>query len=190
MPRILWPRTGRRRTGYSLVLGLGSHLSRASSPDSLGAGPLDWLGNIIRKMKSGAPDCEAFARGNAEVRFVTFNFDSIIEDRFEKAIRNLYRASQAPLQQNRQRHSRPDHPRARPVTAAAALPIEAFVRMDRLALACHITDSCRPRPDRGRHTGRHSASCKTLGSLVLPRVRLCQGESDTTGSPRRHRARR
>ena len=24
MPRILWPRTGRRRTGYSLVLGLGA----------------------------------------------------------------------------------------------------------------------------------------------------------------------
>ena len=28
MPRILWPRTGRRRTGYSLVLGLAPVMSR------------------------------------------------------------------------------------------------------------------------------------------------------------------
>ena len=41
-------------------------------------------------MQSGARDCQAFVQGNEEVRFVTFNFDSIIEDRFEKAIRNLY----------------------------------------------------------------------------------------------------
>ena len=32
-------------------------------------------------------------RGNAEVRFVTFNFDSIIEERLEKALRNLYRGA-------------------------------------------------------------------------------------------------
>ena len=70
---------------------LGSHIPEVRSPDSLGAGPPDWLGYIINKMHSGAQDCDAFVQGNDEVRFVTFNFDSIIEDRLEKAIRNLYR---------------------------------------------------------------------------------------------------
>ena len=50
-------------------------------------------------MHSGASNCEAFVQGNAEVRFVTFNFDSIIEERLEKALRNLYRdAAEARLQ--------------------------------------------------------------------------------------------
>ena len=72
---------------------LGSKFSDVKSPNSLGTGPPDWLGYIINKMQSGAKDCEAFVEGNAEVRFVTFNFDSIIEDRFDKAIRNLYRGA-------------------------------------------------------------------------------------------------
>ena len=73
-----------------IALLLGSHFYNVRSPDSLGAAPPDWLGYIIDKMQSGARDCQAFVQGNEEVRFVTFNFDSIIEDRFEKAIRNLY----------------------------------------------------------------------------------------------------
>ena len=82
------------KVGRALIaLLLGSHFTRASSPDALGAGPPDWLGYIIGKMHSGAPNCEAFVRGNAEVRFVTFNFDSIIEDRLEKALLNLYRGA-------------------------------------------------------------------------------------------------
>ena len=81
------------KVGRALIaLLLAEYFPRVSSPDELG-GSGDWLGYIIGKMKSGAPDCEAFARGNAEVRFVTFNFDSIIEDRLEKAIRNLYRGA-------------------------------------------------------------------------------------------------
>ena len=79
------------RVGRALIaLLLGSHFYNVRSPDSLGAGTPDWLGYIIDKMQSGARDCQAFVQGNEEVRFVTFNFDSIIEDRFEKAIRNLY----------------------------------------------------------------------------------------------------
>ena len=81
------------KIGRALIaLLLAKHFPRVSSPDELG-GFRDWLGYIIGKMQSGAPDCEAFARGNAEVRFVTFNFDSIIEDRLEKAIRNLSRGA-------------------------------------------------------------------------------------------------
>ena len=70
---------------------LGSKFSAVDLPDSLGAEDLDWLGYIIKMMRADAPNCKEFVRGNAEVRFVTFNFDSIIEDRFEKAIRNLYK---------------------------------------------------------------------------------------------------
>ena len=87
------------KVGRALIaLLLGSHIPEVRSPDSLGARPPDWLGYIINKMHSGARNCEAFARGNAEVRFVTFNFDSIIEDRLEKALHNLYGAADAHLQ--------------------------------------------------------------------------------------------
>ena len=87
------------KVGRALIaLLLGSHFPDVRSPDSLVTEPTDWLGHIIYKMWSGAPDCEAFVQGNAEVRFVTFNFDSIIEDRFEKALRNLYGAADAHLQ--------------------------------------------------------------------------------------------
>ena len=79
---------------------LGSRSRKVRSPDSLGAGPPDWLGYIIDKMQSGARDCQAFFQGNDEVRFVTFNFDSIIEDRLEKAIRNLYRGAPEERLQN------------------------------------------------------------------------------------------
>ena len=75
-----------------IALLLANHFHEVKSPDALGWPP-DWLGYIIGKMQSGAPDCEAFARGNAEVRFITFNFDSIIEDRLEEAIFNLYRGA-------------------------------------------------------------------------------------------------
>ena len=82
------------RVGRALIaLLLANHFPSVSSPDALGAGPPDWLGYIIGKMHSGAPNCEAFVQGNGEVRFVTFNFDSIIEDRLEKALRNLYRGA-------------------------------------------------------------------------------------------------
>ena len=79
------------RVGRALIaLVLASYFSKVTSPDALGAGAPDWLGYIILKMQSEAPNCEAFVQGNAEVRFVTFNFDSIIEERLEKALRNLY----------------------------------------------------------------------------------------------------
>ena len=87
------------KVGRALIaLLLGSRFPGVISPDALGAEPPDWLGYIINKMHSGARNCEAFARGNAEVRFVTFNFDSIIEDRLEKALHNLYGAADAHLQ--------------------------------------------------------------------------------------------
>ena len=82
------------KVGRALIaLLLGSHFPDVRSPDSLVTEQSDWLGYIIDKMQSGARDCQAFFQGNEEVRFVTFNFDSIIEDRLEKALRNLYRGT-------------------------------------------------------------------------------------------------
>ena len=88
------------KVGRALIaLLLANHFPNVSSPDALGAQPPDWLGYLIERMHSGASNCEAFVQGNAEVRFVTFNFDSIIEDRLDKALRNLYRgAAEARLQ--------------------------------------------------------------------------------------------
>ena len=87
------------KVGRALIaLLLANHFHKVKLPNTLGL-RLDWLGYIIGKMQSGAPDCEAFAQGNDKVRFVTFNFDSIIEDRLEKAIFDLYRgAAKARLQ--------------------------------------------------------------------------------------------
>ena len=82
------------KVGRALIaLLLGRHFPNVRSPDALRGSPQDWLGYIIDKMQSGAPNCIAFVKGNAEVRFVTFNFDSNIEDRLEKAIRNLYQGT-------------------------------------------------------------------------------------------------
>ena len=88
------------KVGRALIaLLLANHFHKVSSPDALGAQAPDWLGYLIDRMHSGASNCEAFGEGNAEVRFVTFNFDSIVEDRLEKALRNLYRgAAEARLQ--------------------------------------------------------------------------------------------
>ena len=88
------------KVGRALIaLLLANHFPKVSSPDALGAQAPDWLGYLIDRMHSGASSCEAFGQGNAEVRFVTFNFDSIVEDRLEKALRNLYRgAAEARLQ--------------------------------------------------------------------------------------------
>jgi hypothetical protein len=45
----------------------------------------DWLGEIIDQMSDRANCRRDFDAGNSEVRFITFNFDSIIEDRLNRA---------------------------------------------------------------------------------------------------------
>ena len=51
----------------------------------------DWLGYVIEKMRKGAPTWDAFVKGNHRVRFITFNFDTLIEERLGTAIRAIYR---------------------------------------------------------------------------------------------------
>lgn len=50
----------------------------------------DWLGYVIDRMREGAPTWQAFDEGNANVRFVTFNFDSMIEERLQRDIKRTH----------------------------------------------------------------------------------------------------
>ena len=54
-------------------------------------GDHDWLGYIIDRMRRGAPTSRDFANGNSGVKFITFNFDTLVEQRLEHAIRAIYR---------------------------------------------------------------------------------------------------
>jgi hypothetical protein len=49
----------------------------------------DWLGYIFDKMAEGVDSFTSFATNN--VKFVTFNFDTIIEDRFRADLRRTFR---------------------------------------------------------------------------------------------------
>lgn len=56
--------------------------SAVSSIDKKRVDPKDdWLAVIFERMRRGASNFREFLDGNTEVRFVTFNFDSVIEDR-------------------------------------------------------------------------------------------------------------
>jgi hypothetical protein len=50
---------------------------------------VDWLGFIFEKMSRGVRTCEEFKKNC--VSFITFNFDTNIEDRFYKDTKNAYR---------------------------------------------------------------------------------------------------
>ena len=54
------------------------------------SGGEDWLDELIEQMHQGAPDWKAFSEHNSAVRFVTFNFDRIIEDRLGEIVTGLY----------------------------------------------------------------------------------------------------
>src|SRR5207244_3760414 len=58
--------------------------------------PEDWLAYVIEKMAAGAPTFAAFDRGNCNVRFVTFNFDTTLENQLCRAILSIYREGSFP----------------------------------------------------------------------------------------------
>lgn len=64
--------------------------SRAGRPNDPPINGDDWLGYVFDQMLEGAPTAQAFAEGNANVRFVTFNFDSVIEQRLSADVRRAY----------------------------------------------------------------------------------------------------
>lgn len=91
------------RVGRALIAGvlgeivLSKRLIPSKSDD-------DWLAYVIERMHRGAPTWEHFVGGNKNARFVTFNFDSIIEDRITAAVNQIYddaRASEAAIRFNR-----------------------------------------------------------------------------------------
>ncbi len=78
------------RHGKILIAALmGKALKMAPSPVAAGNRE-DWLQFVVRRLVRDAPRPADFAKGNAGVTFITFNFDSIIEDRLDRDIRNTY----------------------------------------------------------------------------------------------------
>ncbi len=78
------------RIGRQVIAALMAEAVQGVSDDALCPPQTDWLGYVIERMRRGAPTPEEFAKGNAGVRFVTFNFDTFIERRLERDIRRLY----------------------------------------------------------------------------------------------------
>jgi hypothetical protein len=69
---------------------MGDALAKARSTVGGERSGGDWLWYVIDKMRSGSRSWPEFARGNAELRFVTLNFDSTLEDRMSRAIRQIH----------------------------------------------------------------------------------------------------
>jgi hypothetical protein len=59
----------------------------------------DWLPYVIEKMRRGASTWELFAGGNAQMRFVTFNFDTVIEEKLASAVAAIYRGTDVNVEQ-------------------------------------------------------------------------------------------
>jgi hypothetical protein len=52
----------------------------------------DWICTLVDKMRAGAPSCKQFVEENRKaLRFVTFNFDRLVEARLGVALRSIYR---------------------------------------------------------------------------------------------------
>ena len=52
----------------------------------------DWLAAVIEEMWMGAPTFSDFLQNH--VRFVTFNFDAVIEEKINRAVRAIYRSAE------------------------------------------------------------------------------------------------
>jgi hypothetical protein len=56
----------------------------------------DWLRCLVLQMTAGAPRFDDFIAGNTAVNFVTFNFDTIIEDRLARLVTDVYGGGHVP----------------------------------------------------------------------------------------------
>ncbi len=50
----------------------------------------DWLLHIVQRMLDNASTWESFVENNAQVRFITFNFDTFIEDRLARLFHDSF----------------------------------------------------------------------------------------------------
>jgi hypothetical protein len=86
--------------GKKLIAALmGVSLKNRPLKTSAASRDTDWLRYVIERMRRGAATWRNFANGNGEVRFVTFNFDTIIEERLSRAIAAIYRGSDVDVPQ-------------------------------------------------------------------------------------------
>lgn len=85
--------------GRALIAGLLGAVIATDNHDRPRMSDDDWLMLLLQKMRDGAGrSCSEFLDRNQGVRFVTFNFDSLIEERMLQAIRAMFpRATDAEL---------------------------------------------------------------------------------------------
>lgn len=87
---FMWNRPGDHTSnliGKSVIAGLMAAALRAIQPNTGGD---DWIERVANEMAAGAESIEQFANGNTGLRFVTFNFDSIIEDHIKISLQRRY----------------------------------------------------------------------------------------------------
>lgn len=76
------------RVGRALIatlMGLEIHAARTHRVQA----DQDWLGYVVNKMRAGHSTASALV-ARSHLKFVTFNFDNVIESRIAKEIRSLY----------------------------------------------------------------------------------------------------
>jgi hypothetical protein len=69
---------------------MGRALVRKHRDKKITLSDQDWLGEVIEQMSVGTRKRSDFEAGNSEVTFITFNFDSIIEDRLSQDVNKLF----------------------------------------------------------------------------------------------------
>lgn len=76
-------------TGRAVIAALlGTAIQKAAKEAPISKD--DWLAQVVDRMHQGAPDWGAFTQRNSSVQFVTFNFDSVIEDRLTEQLNGVY----------------------------------------------------------------------------------------------------
>ncbi len=80
------------RVGKALVAALIGEAMAAARPGSMDApSKSDWIEHVIFEMSRGASRAANFANGAQNVAFITFNFDSCLEERTAQRIHAIYR---------------------------------------------------------------------------------------------------
>src|SRR5437773_4470325 len=59
----------------------------------------DWWPHVFERMHQGAATGAAFLAGNSNVRFVTFNFDALIEEHLCRDVQPMFRSNDFDLRQ-------------------------------------------------------------------------------------------
>jgi hypothetical protein len=79
-----------RELGHQLIAGLMGHAVLGLASKRGVAAKEDWMGYVIERMREGASTFDDFLQGNRSLFFITFNFDSLIENRLREEAQGIY----------------------------------------------------------------------------------------------------